>query len=154
MLRAASDGKLVYAVGGSNGTSDLTTVEGYEPAANTWTPLPDLSQPRSDFGVAVTDGRLVTVGGVSAGQVLKSVAALDLATQTWAGLPDMGTPRHGMAVAAVGKSVYAIGGATGVGDSQVTSAAEALKLAARKSQPASQWRSLPDAPTARLMMAW
>ena len=98
--------------------------------------------------------RLVAVGGLSGGQVLKSVAVLDLATQTWAGLPDMDTARHGMAVAAVEKSVYAIGGATGVGDTQVTSSAEALKLAARKPQPASEWRSLPDAPTARLMMAW
>jgi N-acetylneuraminic acid mutarotase len=50
--------------------------------------------------------------------------------------------------------VYAIGGSTGVADGQVTSSAEALKLAPRKPQPASKWRSLPNAPTARLMMAW
>jgi N-acetylneuraminic acid mutarotase len=96
----------------------------------------------------------VAVGGLSAGQVLKSVAVLDLATKTWASLPDMSTARHGMAVDAVEKSVYAIGGSTGVGDDQVTSTAEALKLAPRKLQPASQWRSLPDAPSPRLMMAW
>jgi serine/threonine protein kinase/N-acetylneuraminic acid mutarotase len=154
LLSAASDGKLVYAVGGTDGTSDLTTVQAYDPAANTWTTLPELSEARSDGGVAFADGRLVAVGGESGGQVLKSVAALDLATRTWSDLPDMDTARHGMAVAAVGKTVYAIGGATGVGDGQVTSSAEALKLAARKPQPASQWRSLPDAPTARLMMAW
>ena len=154
LLSAASDGKLVYAVGGTDGTSDLTTVEAYDPAANTWTTLPELSEARSDGGVAFADGRLVAVGGESGGQVLKSVAALDLATQTWSDLPDMDTARHGMAVAAVEKTVYAIGGANGVGDSQVTSSAEALKLAARKAQPASQWRSLPDAPTARLQMAW
>jgi serine/threonine protein kinase/N-acetylneuraminic acid mutarotase len=154
LLSAASDGKLVYAVGGIDGTSDLTTVEAYDPAANAWTTLPELSEARSDGGVAFADGRLVAVGGESGGQVLKSVAALDLATQTWSDLPDMDTARHGMAVAAVEKTVYAIGGATGVGDSQVTSSAEALKLAARKAQPASQWRSLPDAPTARLQMAW
>ena len=88
------------------------------------------------------------------GEVLKSVVALDLVTQSWNGLPDLGTARHGMAVAGVGKTVYAIGGSTGVGDGQVTSSAEALKLAPRKPQPASEWRSLPDAPTARLMMAW
>jgi Kelch motif len=137
-----------------DGTSDLTTVEAYDPVANTWTTLPELPEARSDGGVAFADGRLVAVGGESGGQVLKSVAALDLATRTWSDLPDMDTARHGMAVAAVEKTVYAIGGATGVGDSQVTSSAEALKLAARKPQPASQWRSLPDAPTARLMMAW
>ena len=154
MLSAASDGEVVYAVGGTDGTADLTTVEAYDPAANTWATLPELSQARSDGGVAFADGRLVAVGGVSDGEVLKSVAALDVATRTWSDLPDMATARHGMAVSAVGKTVYAIGGATEVGDSAVTSSAEALKLAARKPQPASQWRSLPNAPTARLMMAW
>jgi serine/threonine protein kinase/N-acetylneuraminic acid mutarotase len=154
MLGAASDGKLVYVLGGTNGTSDLAAVETYDPAADTWTNLPELPGRRSDFGVAYADGRLVVVGGMSAGQVLKSVVALDLMTQSWNGLPDLGTARHGMAVAAVGKTVYAIGGSTGVGDGQVTSTAEALKLAPRKPQPAAEWRSLPDAPTARLMMAW
>ena len=103
MLGSASDGKLVYAVGGTNETSDLATVETYDPAADTWTSLPELPGRRSDFGVAYTDGRLVVVGGISAGQVLKSVVALDLMAQSWNGLPDLGTARHGMAVAGVGK---------------------------------------------------
>ena len=154
MLGAASDGKVVYAVGGTDGAADLPTVEAYDPAADSWTSLPALPQPRSDLGVAIADARLVAVGGLSAGQVLKSVAVMDVATNTWAGLPDMSTARHGMAVAAVEKSVYAIGGATGVDNTQVISTAEALKLAPRKLQPASEWRSLPDAPTPRLMMAW
>ena len=154
MLGAASDGKLVYVLGGANGTADLATVEAYDPAADTWTPLPELPGRRSDFGVAFTDGRLVVVGGMSGGQVINSVVAMDLVTQSWNGLPDLKTARHGMAVASVGKTVYAIGGSTGVGDDQITASAEALKLAPRKPQPASQWRSLPDAPTARLMMAW
>ncbi len=154
MLGAASDGKLVYAVGGTNGTSDLATVEAYDPAADTWTTMPDLPVGRSELGVAVTDARLVAVGGKSEGQVLKSVAALDLNTATWEALPDMGFARRGLAVAAVGKHVYAIGGSTGVADAQLASSAEALKLAPRKPQPASEWRPLPDAPTARLMSAW
>ena len=154
LLGAASDDKMVYAVGGTDGTAELPTVEAYDPAADSWTSLPALPQPRSDLGVAIADARLVAVGGVSAGQVLKTVSVMDLATKTWAGLPDMSTARHGMAVASVEKSVYAIGGATGADDTQVTSTAEALKLAPRKLQPASEWRSLPDAPTPRLMMAW
>lgn len=154
MLAAASDGKLVYAVGGTNGNADLATVEAYDPAAKAWTSLPPLPDPRSDLGATITDGRLVAVGGISKGQVQKSVSVLDLMTKTWAGLPDMATARHGMAVAAVEKSVYAVGGSTAVGDGQVISTAEVLKLPARKIQPAAQWRSLPDAPTARLMMAW
>jgi serine/threonine-protein kinase PknK len=154
MLGAASDGKLVYVVGGTNGTSDLGTAETYDPAADTWTSLPELPERRSDLGVACADGRLVVVGGMSGDEVLKSVVAFDLVTQSWNGLPDLGTARHGMAVAAVEKTVYAIGGSTGVADAQATSSAEALKLAARRPQPVSEWRPLPDAPTARLMMAW
>ena len=80
MLGAASDGKVVYAVGGTDGAADLPTVEAYDPAADSWTSLPALPQPRSDLGVAIADARLVAVGGLSAGQVLKSVAVMDLAT--------------------------------------------------------------------------
>jgi serine/threonine-protein kinase PknK len=151
---AAADGKLMYTVGGSNGNADLTAVEAYDPVAKTWTALAGLPQPRSDLGVAIADGRLVAVGGVSGGQVLNSVSVLDLMTKTWDGLPGMATARHGMAVDAVGKSVYAIGGSTAVGDKEVVSTAEVLQLPARKIQPAAQWRSLPAAPTPRLMMAW
>ena len=154
MLGAASDGKVVYAVGGNDGGADLPTVEAYDPVADSWTSLPALPQPRSDLGVAIADARLVAVGGLSAGEVLKSVAVMDLASKTWTGLPEMSTPRHGMSVAAVERSVYAIGGATGIDDTQVTSAAEAVKLAPRTLQPASEWRTLPDAPSPRLMMAW
>jgi serine/threonine protein kinase/N-acetylneuraminic acid mutarotase len=152
LLAAASDGKLVYAVGGTNG-ADLMTVEAFDPAANTWTSLPPLPKARSDLGATIAEGRLVVLGGVSSGQVLKSVSSFDLMTKTWSGLPDMSTPRHGMAVAAVEQTVYAIGGSTAVGDDQITVSAEALKLPARKTQPAPPWRSLPDAATPRLMMA-
>ncbi|ORB28010.1 serine/threonine-protein kinase [Mycolicibacterium parafortuitum] len=154
LLAAASDGKLVYALGGTNGTADLATVEAYDPAADTWKALPALPEPRSDLGVAVTDARLVAVGGAAAGRPVKNVTALDLTTSTWSDLPDLGTARRGAAVAAVGKTVYAIGGATGAGDGAATSSAEALKLSPRTPQPAAQWRSLPDAPTPRLMTAY
>src|SRR6202042_2506354 len=59
-----------------------------------------------------------------------------------------------MAVDAVAKSVYAIGGAGDGGGGAGISSGEALQLPARRIPPAEQWGSLPDAPTARLMMAW
>lgn len=153
MLRAASDDNLVYVVGGNNGT-DLTTVEAYDPAADTWTTLPPMTEPRSDLGVAIADRRLVVVGGEAGGQTLASSAALDLSTSTWSDLPSLATARHGAATAGVGKTVYVIGGSTGAGDNPVTSTAEALKLPTRRTQPASAWKTLPDAQTARLMTAW
>ena len=153
-LAAATDGKLVYTVGGASGSTDSAAVEAYDPAAKTWATLPSLPRPRSDLGVAVSDGRLVALGGLSGGQVLKSVSVFDLTAKTWDSLPDMATARHGMAVAAVVKTVYAIGGSTGPADQQVVSSAESLTLPVRKTQPAAQWRSLPDAKSPRLMMAW
>ncbi|TFV61200.1 protein kinase [Mycobacterium sp. PS03-16] len=153
-MGAASDGALVYTVGGSTGTADSAAVEAYDPAADRWTALPALPQPRSDFGVAVADARLVAAGGMSGGRVLDSVAALDLTTDTWTALPAMGAARHGLAVAAVGRTVYAVGGSTGASDGQVTASAEAIELGPRRPQPAAAWRALPDAPTERLMMAW
>jgi N-acetylneuraminic acid mutarotase len=153
-LAAATDGKLVYTVGGASGSTDSAAVEAYDPAAKAWTTLPSLPRPRSDLGVAVSDGRLVALGGLSGGQVLKSVSVFDLTAKTWDSLPDMATARHGMAVAAVVKTVYAIGGSTGPADQQVVSSAESLTLPMRKTQPAAQWRSLPDAKSPRLMMAW
>lgn len=154
MPGAASDGALLYVVGGSDGSTELATVQAYDPATDSWTTLPEIPGRRSDVGVTITDGRLVVVGGLAGGQALKSVVALDLATQSWNGLPDLRTARHGAAVAGVGKTVYAIGGATGPGDTQITASAEALRLAPRRQQPAPEWRVLPDAPSARLMTAW
>lgn len=154
LLAAASDDKMMYAVGGTTGDSDLVTAEAYDPAGKAWTALPPLPESRSDLGVAIADGRLVAVGGVSGGRVLKTVSVFDLVAKAWSGLPDMATARHGMAVASVEKSVYAIGGSTAIGDGQVVASAETLKLPRREIRPAPKWRVLPDAPTARLMMAW
>lgn len=154
MLGGASDGTLMYAIGGASGTTDSAAVEAYDPATDTWRTMGPLPQARSDFGLAVADTRLVIVGGSSAGITLKSVAALDLTTATWTELPAMGTARSGLVAAAVGKTVYAIGGSIAPADSEVTSSAEALKLPPRRPQPAAAWRSMPDAPSPRLMMAW
>lgn len=153
-LAGATDGTLLYTVGGSDGRADVATAEAYDPKTDTWTTLPSLRQARSDLGAAVADRRLVVAGGLSGGQPQKSVAMLDLTSKTWEDLPDLGTARHGLSVAAVADTVYAVGGSTGAGPGQVTSSGESVKLAPRRLQPAAQWRSLPDAPTARLMSAW
>jgi serine/threonine-protein kinase PknK len=154
LMGVAADEKAVYTVGGTSGTNALKTVESYDPVANKWTTLADLPEARSDLGAAISDGRLIAIGGEAGGRALANVDALDLTALTWSPLPDLATARHGAAVAAVGKSVYAIGGSTGASDREVTASAEALKLPARVPQPAAAWHALPDAPTARLMMAW
>ena len=106
---------------------------------------------RSDFGVAITDARLVAVGGTSAGTGPQERGrARSRRRRPGLHLPDLGTARHGVAVAGRRQD--------GVRDRRVdrrrrsarlTSSAEALKLAPRR--PATrtrEWRTLPDAPTA------
>lgn len=40
-------------------------VEAYDPATNTWEPLPDMMVPRHGFGAAVLDGRIYLPGGAT-----------------------------------------------------------------------------------------
>ena len=54
---------LLYAVGGSNSSGFLATVEAYDPATNTWTSKASVPTRRSGVGVAVINGELYAVGG-------------------------------------------------------------------------------------------
>ena len=89
-LGAASDGKLVYTVGGTNGTSDLTAVEAYDPVADTWTTMPASSGARAVTSASrsPTPGWWRS-GACRRGRFSSSVDALDLTTATWTALPDL-----------------------------------------------------------------
>uniref|UniRef100_A0A8C8ZNF4 Kelch like family member 17 n=1 Tax=Prolemur simus TaxID=1328070 RepID=A0A8C8ZNF4_PROSS len=63
----AAVGNRLYAVGGSSpsydGTSDLATVESYDPVTNTWQPEVSMGTRRSCLGVAALHGLLYAAGG-------------------------------------------------------------------------------------------
>ncbi|HEY7060585.1 MAG TPA: kelch repeat-containing protein [Chloroflexota bacterium] len=119
---AATNGK-VYAVGGSNGSSSLGTVEEYNPTTNTWTncgtPAPGngcaaMPTPRDFLGVAVAaNGKLYAIGGQPSGSPPFSAAneEYDPILNAWAARAPMPTARYalGVAAAANGK-LYAVGG--------------------------------------------
>ena len=57
IVTATLDEKL-YVLGGHEGSSRLQTVEMYDPKTNMWTEMPSMLQRRSDFGVAVFEGKI------------------------------------------------------------------------------------------------
>lgn len=54
---AASLGGALYAVGGHDGWSYLSSVERYDPDTELWTHVSSMSAPRSTLGVAVVSDR-------------------------------------------------------------------------------------------------
>lgn len=118
-------GNCVYAVGGWNGGNPLETVESYSPAADLWTTLAPLPQPRSGLAAASAPcpaGQVGTcvyaVGGMGVnGTVGAAIEAYNPATNAWSVGASMPTPRAFLAAAAgpcparqPGVCVYAIGG--------------------------------------------
>lgn len=49
--------------GGYNGTSRLFTGEKYNPVTRTWSSIPDMYTPRSNYAIAVIDDMIFVMGG-------------------------------------------------------------------------------------------
>jgi len=84
-------GGIIYALGGTvgsvgfPGTQELTTVEAYDPSADTWTAVAGLSTPRGALAAAVgRAGTIFAIGGFDGSSVLSSVEAFT------PGHPDVG----------------------------------------------------------------
>ncbi len=123
-LAVAVEGDSIYAIGGRTGTGGpgsggaLASVERYDIAFDTWTPVAPLLSARSDLAAATVGGKIYVFGGIdAAGMFLADVDVYDPVTDTWSPLPtDMPTARAAFyAVAKKGGTVYAIGGWDGMG---------------------------------------
>ncbi|KAH9635551.1 hypothetical protein HF086_003165 [Spodoptera exigua] len=56
----------IYVIGGFNGISRMCSGEVYDPASNTWSPVPDMYNPRSNFAIEVIDDMIFAIGGYEA----------------------------------------------------------------------------------------
>lgn len=67
LAASVANGK-IYAIGGNAGSGPtltcLSTVEAYDPGANTWTEAAGLSSPTSDLAASDANGAVYTLGGV------------------------------------------------------------------------------------------
>jgi N-acetylneuraminic acid mutarotase len=110
-----SDGICIYAIGGYAAENQvLDSVEAYDPATDTWTPVSNM--PTARYGLAAAtgpDGRIYAIGGYN-GEYLNVVEAYDPTTNCWTLRQPMNTARRASA-AATGSDgfIYALGGYNG-----------------------------------------
>ena len=121
------DGK-IYAIGGAEKkkyqvprgfgveVKELSTVEMYDPATDTWTQKADMPTPR-ETSTCVVDGKIYAIGGAASTNYKKNkpwrlatVEVYDPATDTWAKVRDMNHARAYAALSVVNGEIYAMGG--------------------------------------------
>ena len=113
-----ADGK-IYAIGGFN-SSQIASVEVYDPTSNTWDTRASMPFARSYLAAAAKDGQIYALGGwdgeiylregKSVANSITTVEAYDLATDTWMAREQLGIQRLGFGVAVVNDRIYALGG--------------------------------------------
>jgi N-acetylneuraminic acid mutarotase len=104
----APNGKL-YAIGGSDGSNALASIEEYDPPA--WVTRASMTLPRAYLGVAAAaNGKLYAIGGSNGSSPIRLVEEYDPASNAWTPRPAMPTARDGFGLAAANGKLYAIGG--------------------------------------------
>ena len=86
-------GGCLYAVGGYDGSSHLSSVEKYDPRTYTWTLIPNMINRRVSMGVAVVKNTLFVVGGSDGAMCLSSAESFNPEINLWEPLPSMSVRR-------------------------------------------------------------
>jgi N-acetylneuraminic acid mutarotase len=124
----AVNGK-IYVIGGRLGagnipvTTNVDTVEEYDPATNLWGPVKErMPTPRSGGGYTVCNGRIFAGGGEWITRELhaafKALEAYDPATNTWQVLPSLPGAVHGNAFGCLNGKLHTVSGKMRAGGPQ------------------------------------
>lgn len=108
-----SDGGMVYAVGGSDGTVALATSARYDAESSSWEPLDPMPTARGGLAVAVVAGRVYAVGGSDGLNALNCVEYYDIDMEQWHHGPSLREARRGVAMAATDRHLIVFGGSNG-----------------------------------------
>jgi N-acetylneuraminic acid mutarotase len=115
---AVLDGK-IYALGGRwSGTGELTSVEMYDPAKDSWSSAPSLQIARGGFAAVTVDGQIYAIGGeVLSGEnhALTSIEVFDPEGGAWTDGPNLPLGLHGVPAVNVNGVIYVLGGADRAG---------------------------------------
>ena len=106
------DGK-VYAVGGSDGSLRLSSVECFDPTTSFWSFVAPMSTCRSGVGVGVMGGAMYASGGYDGRSCLNTVERFDLDKNLWSPVAQMSTRRSFPGVAVFNGKLYIFGGNDG-----------------------------------------
>lgn len=134
----------IYVIGGRVGAafigvaSDVSVVEEYDPATNTWgAPRARMPTTRSALTAGVYDGRIYIAGGEYQDPrmmaTFRAFEAYDPATNTWETLPSLPVARHGLAGGMIGSHFHVVGGdvqSSGSGIDASTGEHDVIDLAA------------------------
>ncbi|MEK7768076.1 MAG: hypothetical protein AAB368_17740, partial [bacterium] len=92
--------------GGYDGAA-LSSVDEFDPVANSWTPRAALGGPRSGLVALSLGGKIYAAGGWNTGPGLTKVEVYDQASDAWTGVPGLNVGRGGLAGAVVSGRMYA-----------------------------------------------
>lgn len=110
-LAAASVGGALYAIGGSDGMSNLHSSEVYCLDNDAWSKKGmRMIQPRSSFAAVAVSDTVYAIGGSLQSQALQSVECLNVLSGTWSLSKAMSTPRADLVAVEHDGHLYAIGG--------------------------------------------
>ena len=139
---------IIYAIGGTASTShpftELSTVEAYAPATDTWTAIVDMPTARNSLSTSVVGDRIYAIGGSQAGKGISVVEVFDPATDTWTAMADMPTAREAVSTGAMNGKIYAIGGREYAG-----APSGPLSIVEVYDPATDTWTAIVDMPTAR-----
>jgi N-acetylneuraminic acid mutarotase len=119
----AEAGGVLYAIGGSDGTNVLATIQAYDPKINSWSASgATLTTARMNAAVASVAGKIYVVGGNDGSSQLNSIEVLD----TISGTPvvsaftgSLVTARSNAAAAVLNHKLYVVAGSNGSAQSSV-----------------------------------
>ncbi|KAL7633189.1 UNVERIFIED_CONTAM: hypothetical protein RMT77_016559 [Armadillidium vulgare] len=104
----------LYAVGGSSESpydhGDESPCEAYDPASDSWSPIPSLPGFRAQHSAATLGHRLLITGGLEGERVLDSCYVYDTTTNSWSARSPLLKPRADHASVTYGGHVYVCGG--------------------------------------------
>ncbi|XP_055353418.1 uncharacterized protein LOC129599254 [Paramacrobiotus metropolitanus] len=106
--------KIVYAH--HNGNAEFSELDLYDPMENSWTSLPQLSQQRIGFSMAVVGGHVYILGGTLKQAATASCVRLNISTSTWVDIHSLQKPRHRHSACVVNERIYVCGGKNAAGE--------------------------------------
>ena len=94
----AAANKYIYALGGYNGTTQLSSVERYDPVLDEWTLVSNMLDHRSALSVASYENKLYVFGGYDGEKFHDTVEVYDCEHDQWKVVASMSMGRSGAAV--------------------------------------------------------
>lgn len=90
---AVTSGK-AYAIGGSNGTTELDTMEMFDVDVDKWIKMPKLPLARSMAGVCELNGLIYCIGGWNGQAGMRQCDVFDPDTSKWNSIAPLNTGKH------------------------------------------------------------